>query len=684
MLIRRLVLENFGLFRGRNEIELAPKGRNGRTRPVVLVGGKNGAGKTTLLEAVRLCLYGQRALGNRVNNRQYEDYLRHRVHRDEAALIQLDTAAVGMQFEYSDHGERHVFDIERTWQLERGGHIESHLTVLRDGEPLEELDQENADDFLCDLIPPGVSQLYFFDGEKIQQLAETEDDHLALAEAIRGLLGLDLVERLHSDLRIYANRCDDAPGVDPIQKELKDVEGCRTKLNDERLAAQDRLDRSNSQVDRLRKDLARNESKLAKEGGAFANKREALKAEKKQLLDTIGGLENHIRNSCEDLLPFTLAAPLCRALRDQLLTEETLQSWQSHERHLKEKTEELRGSLGERLFPAGSRIGKATREQLTARVTELLDLLAVPPDDLPQVDMVHRLSDDQRGRLLAATDRVLDDVPEQLKAVQTELEKKTRRLGKVELSLKKVPDDDQLQPLLDQMKELHRELAAAGAEAARNETAVKRIDDQLTEFQRQDRKLRSKLADAEKGLDRRAMVSRVRNVLDEYAQAVTARKSQELSEAVARRFSQLWRKGDVVRRIEIDPATFRVTLHDRHDRVVPKHQLSAGEKQIYAISMLWGLAEISGRPLPMVIDTPLGRLDADHRGHLVERYFPHASHQVIILSTDTEIDKTYFQDLAPSVSHSYRLQYNGHDARSTVEKGYFWKRKKKELAHADK
>ncbi len=39
----------------------------------------------------------------------------------------------------------------------------------------------------------------------------------------------------------------------------------------------------------------------------------------------------------------------------------------------------------------------------------------------------------------------------------------------------------------------------------------------------------------------------------------------------------------------------------------------------------------------MAIDTPLGRLDSEHRHHLVERYFPQASHQVMLLSTDTEI-----------------------------------------------
>jgi DNA sulfur modification protein DndD len=122
--------------------------------------------------------------------------------------------------------------------------------------------------------------------------------------------------------------------------------------------------------------------------------------------------------------------------------------------------------------------------------------------------------------------------------------------------------------------------------------------------------------------------------------------------------------------MDFDPADMQVTLFDRHDRPIPKQRLSAGEKQIYAISLLWALAQVSGRPLPVVIDTPLGRLDRDHRGHLVARYFPHASHQVVILSTDTEIDQAYFRDLAPSVSHAYHLRYDEAEARCVVEEGY--------------
>ena len=684
MLIRKVILENFGLFHGRNEIELAPKARNGQPKPVILVGGKNGAGKTTLLEALRLCLYGRLALGPRVTDKAYERYLRNRIHRDEGALIHLEGAAVGMQFDYAQCGERHVYDVERSWDIQNGN-VASHLSVLRDGKPLDELDQANADEFLRDLIPPGVSDLYFFDGEKIQELADTEGDDAAVAESIRSLLGLDLVERLQSDLRIYASRLkDDQPGVEPVQARLSEIEKERKKLEKQRQVAQTAVDKSGSIVRKLREEVARCERKIASEGGKFASKYESLKAEKTQLVQAIEEAEEEIRRLSENLLPFSLCTPLCKSLRDQLEGESLVQAWELQTKLLAKRLKSARRSLDRYLFPSSTRLSKNTRAQLVERVNALLDDLADVPPDLPSVTLTHRLSDSQRTRLMSGIGRVLNDLPGQIHAAHVRLEKATRRLGKVEASLGKVPKEDQLQPVIERLSKAHADLANACSELERNETDVKRVDAQLEELVREDRKMVARLKDVEQGASRTILVAKVRGVLEEYADVLGAQKARQLSDAVARRFAQLWRKGDLVRRIEIEPTSFKVRLFDRHDRVVPKRQLSAGEKQIYAISILWGLAEISGRPLPMVIDTPLGRLDGDHRGHLVERYFPHASHQVIILSTDTEIDEEYFEDLHPAVSHTYHLRYDPQEARSRIEKGYFWKKRKKEVVHADK
>lgn len=145
---------------------------------------------------------------------------------------------------------------------------------------------------------------------------------------------------------------------------------------------------------------------------------------------------------------------------------------------------------------------------------------------------------------------------------------------------------------------------------------MKGVDLQQEELVRRERKVQDRLQAAERLRDRAALAIKVQAALEDYAQALTAAKIDELREGVVRCFGQLWRKGDLVRRIEIDPTAFTVTLFDRHDRMVPKKQLSAGEKQMYAIFLRWGPAQVSGRPLPMVIDTPLGRLDSEHRTHL--------------------------------------------------------------------
>jgi DNA sulfur modification protein DndD len=126
--------------------------------------------------------------------------------------------------------------------------------------------------------------------------------------------------------------------------------------------------------------------------------------------------------------------------------------------------------------------------------------------------------------------------------------------------------------------------------------------------------------------------------------------------------------------VAIDTNTFSLSLYDLSGQLVPKHRLSAGEKQLLAIAFLWGLARVSGRNLPVAIDTPLGRLDSSHRTNLVERYFPAASHQVILLSTDTEIGKVEVERLREldAIAREYLLKYDSTQRQTITQEGYFW------------
>ena len=168
------------------------------------------------------------------------------------------------------------------------------------------------------------------------------------------------------------------------------------------------------------------------------------------------------------------------------------------------------------------------------------------------------------------------------------------------------------------------------------------------------------------------IAGKTRVVMQEFLARATERKIDRLSDLITESFRFLLRKQTMVERIHIDPSTFAITLYNEAGHALPKERLSEGEKQIFAISVLWGLARASAHPLPAIIDTPMARLDAAHRRHLVERYFPHASHQVLILSTDTEVDRHYYQALQPHIARAYHLCYD-EDTRATHgEEGYFW------------
>ena len=171
-----------------------------------------------------------------------------------------------------------------------------------------------------------------------------------------------------------------------------------------------------------------------------------------------------------------------------------------------------------------------------------------------------------------------------------------------------------------------------------------------------------------------ATAPRVHTTLAAFRTRLTEKKLGELEQSITQYFLLLLHKSSLVHRIMVDAASFRLELYDTEGEPLPIQQLSAGEKQLLAISFLWGLASVSGRQLPVAIDTPLGRLDSKHRRHFVDRYFPQASHQVILLSTDTEIQAEEVSRLREqgAISHEYLLEYDPNQRQTTITIGYFW------------
>lgn len=674
MLLKTITVDNYGLFHGRQCIDVAPRKKYGKTRPVILFGGKNGSGKTTIQEAVRLCLYGASILGNRVSRREYESFLAERIHRADALLLKAPSAAVTLEFDYVESCERDSYTVQRAWER-RGSGVKETLSVLRNGKPIDDCDQEHWHDFLKSLIPPGVSQFFIFDGEKIQDLAEDSRDDSGLAESIKSLLGIDVVETLAADLRIFVARSAKGSHAASLRRELEELQVSIDHLESRIRLAREEEASLQGKADQVNSRLEEAERRLAREGAGFAKDRDRLKDERARLEAEISQYNHQLREMCAGLLPFAFAPQLLRDLCNQLAIEDRAQQMVVAQSILEPKIQTALDRVAGKEFLADVPGTLSAKQKAAVRqmVAELLSSFqAEKNEDGQERPPVHALSADVRHKIERWARAALDEVPRTLGELAAKLEQATRKRRKLESQLGQVPDDSVLHPLLSEIAAANRELGGLQSAISEQDQKASRLESEKQQFENRRVKLQDQMAKLDRQDQGIKNAQAVQGVLAEYGRELITTRVASLRANIAQCFARLCRKNDLVKRIEIDPATFHVSLFDRHGRTIPKHQLSAGEKQIFAISVLWGLGQASGRPLPLIIDTPLGRLDRDHRNHLLTRYFPNASHQVLILSTDTEIDQEYFDELAPSVSHAYRIDYDEATGGSDVRPGYFW------------
>ena len=300
MIIRALNLFNFGLYGGEHRFDLKPD--KDADKPVILIKGHNGSGKTTFLEAIQLALYGKRALGARISQTDYEDHLAKRVH----APSDEKHAWIELEFDSQHSGKKESYRIRREW-MAKGAAIVEVLGLFRDGDEVKDIPQEDWDHYLEDLIPAGVSQLFFFDGEKIQDIADDQGS-LGLFEAIRSLLGLDIIDQLRGDLALYKARSEETGAAQELEDVLDDLEKAKRDL-----VRQDELAASlNTKRVQIAKTSESAQRRFQQEGGPIAIDRDTLNAEISAIETSLGEEQNELRALVNGSAPFALAPKLIK------------------------------------------------------------------------------------------------------------------------------------------------------------------------------------------------------------------------------------------------------------------------------------------------------------------------------------------------------------------------------------
>jgi DNA sulfur modification protein DndD len=264
---------------------------------------------------------------------------------------------------------------------------------------------------------------------------------------------------------------------------------------------------------------------------------------------------------------------------------------------------------------------------------------------------------------------------EQLRQCVDALADAQTALDDADRALEAIPETDSVADAVQAHQEATEKLAQA---QARLDTARAEHQSAANRRRAAEERLQQELRQSQEGLlqseEARRVVehaARSRETVARLRDAATRRHLSRIEALILDSVQTLMRKDNLIQEIKIDPETCAVELITHNGRPIRPRTLSAGERQLLAVSMLAGLARASGRLLPVVIDTPLGRLDQDHRKRLIERYLPSASHQVIVLSTDTEITPEVLDRLDGSVSHMIKLEHDPSTHSTVVQKGYF-------------
>lgn len=668
MILNRLVVRNFGLFRGEQSLDLQPRSEGVR-RSMILVGGHNGAGKTTLLEAVRVCLHGKLALGARVTEAAYHSYLRERLHRaidrDSAATY----ASVGLEFEYSHLGKKCCYFVQRGWEPRGASGVKERIRVLRDGEPLDDVDSALWSDFVRSLVPPGVAQLFFFDGEKIMRLAEEETEALTLGESVKALLGLDLVERLQADLDIFSARQARRTARAKTARRLRELDKEITRLHGELGKHEQDLRNLTDDHAKLEVKILEVEERLVQGGEGLTSRREDLRQEEANLSAELAATEKSARDLLDGAAPLLLCPQTGSSLVRQLDLEGTRRDWEIG----REQAQDVVRTIRARLTAASSRhhhLDDNAACWVAQMIDETDDEFAIPPDKLRDVVVLHEFSDVDRQACTHAVQVAAPTLAQQISLQATKLLTLEGELRDCRTRLNRIPDAADLTPIVAEMSGLQERQARVALEITLCRERQSVLQREVGVRERERTRLEREEISSERASARLALAAQARDVAGDYLRRLTIAKTAELQQRALESFQKLSRKDEFVQHFRINPETFTVSLYDSRGEIIPKSSLSAGEKQVYAISLLWGMAKVSRRPLPMIIDTPLGRLDSHHRSNLVQHYFPAAAHQVVLLSTDTEVDRLHYEHLRDRTSHSYRLV--DRQGWTEAQEGYFW------------
>lgn len=655
MLLRELSLKNIGLYRGEQSLVFSTEPE----RPITLIGGQNGSGKTTIIDALFIVMYGIRSR-SLIGFTNYSEFLRGFTHGDQT------DASVSLEFDRSEGSITERYVLQRNWVIDGIKNLKETVSVSINGEDRPDCAQNWAE-HIEQILPKSMAGLFVFDGEKIEALADIETSTKALKTSLYGLLGLDLIGSLKADLFEFRRKAALALAESKdteLDRKLGAAETTLRIAKDHVAKVKLSVTVASNEADDCLKEFEEANTTFAQAGGELFEKREQLTGALSVAENRLSAATKKARELAASAAPLLQISPLLEQIAEvssnitQLAEAELL--LHSH----KERDERLVTTLG---------VKTGLDDNQLEALTQILDedrqryehSYQAPFDISAEIGSTAEWLSEGGGKLMR----------EELIQTIQELESAKSDLDTCGRTLQSVPAGTEMTSVLTKVAIAEERLKVSKKRLSSQTEDLSKAEFQEVKASREFEKLAVEILESQSG-DVHAMrisreVGKAQIVLDQFKSRVVTKNVGRIKANILEALTSLYRKKTLIKDINIDVETLEITLIGASGELLDPERLSAGERQLLATGLIWGMSKSTSRELPTVIDTPVGRLDRQHRKRLVQRYFPKASRQVILLSTDEEIVGAYYTELKPHVGKSYLLDFVEEDIRTSIKEGYF-------------
>ncbi|MEM5016876.1 AAA family ATPase [Metabacillus indicus] len=650
MLIQYIKLKNFRQYYQEQTIEFS----NSATRNVTVIHGENGSGKTALLNAFSWCLYGLLNLPNESN-----------IINEHAIASGVEEVEGSVTINFLDSGKNYT--VTRKVMAKKS--INGKVTYFEPEVQVDYIDKDglyktvnNPTVELNRILPEDLRTYFFFDGERIDNLSKdsgTED----VKKAIKNIMGLEILERaithtekarvrFRNELKKYGNS-----QVINLIEELDKLEGQREDLKEQEI-----LQKGNLKA--LDKQILEVETRLKQIEGAkqLQNQRDLKQAELLESQQTINMTRRRLQEkmSKNGYLAFIYSAiekadtiikqnvngdsliGVSSAFIDEIISKgncicgNLLISDSPHLEHLQMLKESLNlNNYQNKLYDLSGDF-KIVKER---KLNLINDLKTMKKNELNEIQKIKKLSEE------------LDEISSKLTGKESE--------EIVELENKRLKLSNQKSVVERRIGVIENDL-----------DLVKKSIIEKTNEQKKYQDMEEKGFLTQKRMD---ALQQLESVMLEILKVREKLVKLQLQDRITKVYSQFLRKG------------YHVQLADNYELNVLNDNknivgMSQGERQITSLSFIGAIVDIArehykeqkadfdeGGIYPLVMDSPFGALDSDHRKRIANGIHKLADQVIVIVST-SQWRGEVSEQLADYIGKEYKLIYN--DPRQNKERPY--------------